>query len=103
MAGKSKRAKLFAEKIEIGRQYPIDEAVTLLAELSSAKFKESVDVSINLGVDPRKSDQVVRGSTALRTVPVKSYGSLSSLKVLLQMPRKKRVQTSLAWKTLLMK
>jgi len=61
----SKRVRAFREKIEQGKLYPIDEAVTLLNELSSVKFKESIDISINLGVDPRKSDQVVRGATVL--------------------------------------
>ena len=65
MAMKSKRAKLFAEKVSRSRLYPIDEALSLLKELASAKFSESVDVAVNLGVDPRKSDQVVRGSTVL--------------------------------------
>jgi large subunit ribosomal protein L1 len=51
--------------VERGRQYPIDDALALLQELSGVKFKESVDVSVNLGVDPRKSDQVVRGATVL--------------------------------------
>lgn len=61
----SKRARAFKEKVEQGKYYPIDEAVTLLNELSAVKFKESIDVSINLGVDPKKSDQVVRGATVL--------------------------------------
>jgi len=65
MAKLTKRKKLFAEKIEIGKLYAIDEALGLLGELASSKFKESIDVSINLGVDPRKSDQVVRGATVL--------------------------------------
>jgi len=65
MAKLSKKQKLLNEKLEAGKAYPIDEAVTLLSEFSSAKFKESIDVSVNLGVDPRKSDQVVRGSTTL--------------------------------------
>ncbi|MCP4283886.1 MAG: 50S ribosomal protein L1 [Gammaproteobacteria bacterium] len=65
MAKLSKRAKIIEEKIELGKQYPISEAFSLLKELSSVKFAESVDVAINLGVDPRKSDQVVRGSTVL--------------------------------------
>lgn len=54
-----------ADKVELGKQYTSDEAFTLLKELSSVKFRESVDAAINLGVDPRKSDQVVRGSTVL--------------------------------------
>ncbi|MFZ0470549.1 MAG: 50S ribosomal protein L1 [Thiogranum sp.] len=65
MAKLSKRAKAIAEKVEQGKQYAIDEALGLLSELSKVKFKESVDVSVNLGVDPRKSDQVVRSSTVL--------------------------------------
>ena len=56
---------MHSEKIEVGKAYPIEEAVQILTELASAKFCESVDVSINLGVDPRKSDQVVRGATVL--------------------------------------
>ena len=65
MAKPSKRAKLTSEKIEPGKMYPVEEALSLLSEVASSKFKESVDVSINLGVDPRKSDQVVRSSTVL--------------------------------------
>ena len=65
MAKTSKRAKLTNEKIEPGKMYPVEEALALLSEVASKKFKESVDVSINLGVDPRKSDQVVRSSTVL--------------------------------------
>ncbi len=65
MAKLSKRAKAQAEKIEIGRVYPIDEALSLVKELSSVKFVESVDISVNLGIDPKKSDQNVRGSTVL--------------------------------------
>ncbi len=65
MAKLSKRAKVIREKTEPGKQYAIDEALAMLSELSSVKFKESVDVSVNLGVDPRKSDQVVRSSTVL--------------------------------------
>ena len=49
----------------MGKQYPIDEALALLLELSTVKFKESVDVSVNLGIDARKSDQAVRGATVL--------------------------------------
>ena len=65
MAKLTKRAKLIAEKVEAGKAYNFDEAVKLLSELSTVKFKESVDVSVNLGVDPRKSDQVVRGSAIM--------------------------------------
>ena len=65
MAKLSKRMRAFKERIEEGKAYPLEEAVTILSELSKVKFKESLDISINLGVDPRKSDQVVRGATVL--------------------------------------
>ena len=65
MAKLSKRAKLIAEKIDSARSYGFEEAASLLKEISSVKFKETIEVSVNLGVDPRKSDQVVRGSTVL--------------------------------------
>jgi len=65
MARLTKRAKVIREKVSRGKQYPLEEAIALLQELSSVKFKESVDVSVNLGVDPRKSDQAVRGATVL--------------------------------------
>ncbi|MDH3354975.1 MAG: 50S ribosomal protein L1 [Chromatiales bacterium] len=65
MAKLSKRAKVIAEKVELGKVYTIDDAIALLKELPAAKFVEAIDVSINLGVDSRKSDQVVRGSSVL--------------------------------------
>ncbi|MDG4866891.1 50S ribosomal protein L1 [Guyparkeria sp. 1SP6A2] len=65
MAKLSKRQKQIAEKIDRNRQYAAEEAVTLLKDLSTVKFNESVDVAVNLGVDPRRSDQMVRGSTVL--------------------------------------
>ncbi|HGQ7415135.1 TPA: 50S ribosomal protein L1 [Pseudomonas aeruginosa] len=65
MAKLTKRQKAIAEKVVAGKQYSFEEAAKLLAELSIIKFKESVDVAVNLGVDPRKSDQVVRGATVL--------------------------------------
>lgn len=65
MAKLSKRARMIAEKVERGRVYEAEEAFSLLKELSAVKFRENIDVSVNLGVDPRKSDQVVRGSAQL--------------------------------------
>ena len=65
MSKLSKKQKQIAEKLEVGKDYSIEEAVSLISEFSSPKFKESIDVAINLGIDPRKSDQVVRGSTTL--------------------------------------
>lgn len=61
----SRKAKAIAEKVDIGKVYPIGEAVTLLSDTASKKFTESFDVAVNLGVDPRKSDQAVRGATTL--------------------------------------
>ncbi|MAY34821.1 MAG: 50S ribosomal protein L1 [Spongiibacteraceae bacterium] len=65
MAKLTKRQKAIREKIEAGKLYAIDEAVSLLKEVSAVKFPETIDVAINLGVDARKSDQVVRGATTL--------------------------------------
>lgn len=65
MAKLSKRMQAIREKVEAEKLYPVEEAFSLLKDLPKAKFAESVDVSVNLGVDPRKSDQVVRGSTVL--------------------------------------
>lgn len=65
MAKLSKRQKAIREKVDATKQYGIEEAVALLKELSKVKFSETVDVAINLGIDPRKSDQAVRGATTL--------------------------------------
>ncbi|HDN25995.1 MAG TPA: 50S ribosomal protein L1 [Thioploca sp.] len=65
MAKRSKRMRSIKKQLPPGKYYPIDEVFELLKSLQPAKFTESVDVSINLGVDPRKSDQIVRGSTVL--------------------------------------
>ncbi|WP_028110715.1 50S ribosomal protein L1 [Ferrimonas futtsuensis] len=65
MAKLSKRMRVIREKVDATREYEINEAVALLKELATAKFVESVDVAVNLGVDPRKSDQNVRGATVL--------------------------------------
>jgi len=61
----SKRQKQINEKVESTKIYPILDALTLLKEIPNLKFNESIDISINLGVDPQKSDQNVRGSTSL--------------------------------------
>ncbi len=65
MAKLTKKAKLVKSKVDSTKQYQVSEAVQLLKELASPKFKEAIDVSVNLGVDPRKSDQNVRGATVL--------------------------------------
>ena len=65
MAKLTKRQRAINEKVVSGKQYSIEEAVALLKDLSTVKFAETVDVAINLGIDPRKSDQSVRGATTL--------------------------------------
>ncbi|MCT7943651.1 MULTISPECIES: 50S ribosomal protein L1 [Shewanella] len=65
MAKLTKRARVIREKVDATKLYDINEAVALLKELATAKFVESVDVAVNLGIDPRKSDQNVRGATVL--------------------------------------
>ena len=65
MAKLTKRQKAIAAAVEANKVYTLEEAVQVLSSLPAAKFKESLDISVNLGVDPRKSDQVVRGATTL--------------------------------------
>jgi len=65
MARLSKRVRAYREKIDSTKAYPLAEAVSLLKELATAKFNETVEVAVNLGVDARKSDQGVRGATTL--------------------------------------
>lgn len=65
MARLSKRQKVASEKIGTNTQYAIDEALSLVKEFATTKFPESIDISVNLGIDSRKSEQVIRGSTVL--------------------------------------
>ncbi len=65
MAKLSKKAKLVKAKVDKSKQYSVSDAVALLKEFANGKFDESVDVSVNLGIDPRKSDQNVRGASVL--------------------------------------
>lgn len=65
MAKLTKKQKEIREKVDFSKQYTIDEAVSLLKDLSKVKFSETVDAAVNLGIDPRKSDQAVRGATSL--------------------------------------
>lgn len=65
MAKMTRRRRAIEEKLNATKLYPVEEAVNLLAEFATSKFKESIDVAVNLGVDPRKSDQAVRGATTL--------------------------------------
>mgnify|MGYP002624130880 CR=1 FL=1 len=80
MAKVSKRVQAFREKVDRSKAYALDDALVLLKECATAKFNESVDVAVQLGVDPRKSDQVVRGSVVLpagsgKTVRVAVFAS----------------------------
>ena len=80
MAKASKRVRAFQEKVDRSKLYPVDEALALLKEFATAKFNESIDVAVQLGVDPKKSDQVVRGSVVLpagtgKTVRVAVFAS----------------------------
>jgi len=61
----TKRQKLFADKVQPGKTYSLEQALDIVKTCATAKFKESVDLSINLGIDAKKSDQNVRGSTTL--------------------------------------
>ncbi len=76
MAAKlTKKRKTLAEKVQRDKTYPLSEAIKLIKECAKAKFNESIDVAINLGIDSRKSDQAIRGATVLphgsgRTVKV---------------------------------
>ena len=65
MAKITKRQRAIKEKVDSSKQYSINDAIALLKELSNVKFAETVDVAISLGIDPRKSDQSVRGATTL--------------------------------------
>jgi large subunit ribosomal protein L1 len=65
MARLSKRLRAIQEKVEPGKQYSFDEAVSLLKECATARFKESIELAVNLGIDAKKSDQAVRGATTL--------------------------------------
>lgn len=80
MAKASKRVRAFQEKLDSTKVYSVDDALALLKEFATAKFNESIDVAVQLGVDPRKSDQVVRGSVVLpagtgKTVRVAVFAS----------------------------
>jgi len=65
MAKLTKRTKAIREKVEVDKKYAIEDALALLKEVSSVKFAESIDIAVNLGIDTRKGDQVVRGATVL--------------------------------------
>lgn len=100
MAKLSKRVKAFRERVDANKSYPLNEAIAILKETATAKFNESVEIAVNLGIDARKSDQGVRGATTL------PHGTGSEVRVavftqatMLRRPRK-RVLTWLVWKSL---
>ena len=90
MAKISKRTRAIAEKIATGKLYPVAEALQLLKDVSTIKFDESVDVAVNLGIDPRKSDQAVRGSTVLP----KGTGKVVKVAVIAQGDQAKAAKTA---------
>src|SRR5258708_39027834 len=65
MAKLSKRRQALATKVDRMKLYPVDDALSIVKECASAKFDESIDVAVQLGIDAKKSDQVVRGSVVL--------------------------------------
>ena len=65
MSRLTKNQKISKDRLESGKAYSVEDALSLVKELANSKFQESVDVSVNLGVDPKKSEQMVRGSTVL--------------------------------------
>ena len=90
MAKISKRSRAIAEKIVAGKLYPVAEALQLLKDVSTIKFDESVEVAVNLGIDPRKSDQAVRGSTVLP----KGTGKVVKVAVIAQGDQAKAAKTA---------
>ena len=88
MANTSKRLRALKEKIDRNRNYPVIDALGLVKEAATAKFNESIDIAINLGVDARKSDQMVRGAVVLpkgigKTVRVAVFARMVALRTLL--------------------
>lgn len=98
MAKLTKRMRTIRAKVDVTKEYDINEAVALLKELATAKFVESVDVAVNLGIDARKSDQNVRGATVLPHGTGRDIRVAYSLKVLTLKQLKQLVQNWLVWK-----
>ena len=86
-------------RVQQGQAYPADEAFGLVKQLAKAKFSESVDVAVNLGVDPRRSDQVVRGSTVLPNGTGKNVRVPYSPRVSRPRPPKRLARISWEWRT----
>ena len=99
MAKLTKRARLIRDKVEATKEYEINEAVALLKELATAKFAESVDVAVNLGIDAKNLTKTFVVQLYFQTVLVKTFVLPYSLKVQMLKQLKKLVQTSLVWTT----
>ena len=97
MAKISKREKENKSKVEAQKFYALNEAVELVKALANAKFNESVDIAVQLGIDPRKSDQAVRGSVVMPAGTGKFVLQFSP-RALLQKLLKKPVPISSVWK-----
>lgn len=99
MAKPSKRVRAIQEKVQVGKLYPISEAIALLKEFSSVKFTETVDVAVNLGIDPRKSDRQYAVQPHCLTAQARPYVWLYLLKVIL--PKRPRLPAPISseWKT----
>ena len=98
MAKLSKRVRAFREKVDANQSYPLDEAVALIKEFGTAKFNETVEVAVNLGVDARKSDQGVRGATTLPHGRVQTSALRSLPRVRAPKRRRRWVLSLSEWK-----
>ena len=103
MAKLTKRAKAIREQLPPGKVYSLGEAIALLKSLPSVKFNQSVDVALNLGIDPRKSDQVVRGAAVLPNGTGKSVRVAVFAQGANAEAAKAAVLTLLVWMSLLKK
>lgn len=103
MAKLSKRVKAFRERVDANKSYPLDEAIAILKETATAKFNESVEVAVNLGVDARKSDQGVRGATTLPHGTGSEVRVAVFTRVKMQTRPRRLVPIWLVWKTWLSK
>jgi len=98
MAKLSKRLQAFATKVDRMKLYPVDQALSLVKECASAKFDESIDVAVQLGIDAKKSDQVVRGSVVLPAGPASRFAWLCLLRAKRPSKRVLPALKSSAWK-----
>ena len=99
MAKLTKRQKALVGKVETTKLYPLDNALALVKEFANAKFDESIDVAVQLGIDAKKSDQVVRGAVVLPNGTGKTSASPSSRRARRPRRRVPPAPTSSAWTT----